>query len=129
MSKRVAPSKDWSKESTSDKVLALIALQAFEGYWPGDNGEVGQIMGLGSTIKNENLVTEEKNIWATLLVVRFLEEKCADEEGTWALVVEKARGWLVGLGKDQAAMEELEKKALEIVRKVPINGGYESDDW
>jgi hypothetical protein len=126
MSKKVASAKDWSQESSSEKVLALIALQAFDGYWPGDNIEVGRIMGLGSTIKNENLVTEEKNIWATLLVVKFLEEKCVDEEGTWALVVEKARAWLVGMGNDQAAMEELEKKALEIVQKSPVTG---DDDW
>jgi hypothetical protein len=126
MSKRGASAKDWSQESSSEKVLALIALQAFDGYWPGDNIEVGRIMGLGSTIKNENLVTEEKNIWATLLVVKFLEEKCVDEEGTWALVVEKARVWLVGMGNDQAAMEELGKKALEIVQKSPVTG---DDDW
>ena len=64
----------------------------------------------------------------TLLVVKFLEDKCADEEGTWALVVEKARGWLVGLGQDQAALEELEKKALEIVQKSPVTGGYDDAD-
>jgi hypothetical protein len=129
ISKKVAPGKDWSKESTSGKVLALIALQAFDGYWPGDNAEVGRIIGLGSTIKNVNLITEEKNIWATFLVVKFLEEKCADEEGTWALVVEKARIWLAGMEKDQAAMEELEKKALEIVQKTPVTGGYDDDGW
>jgi hypothetical protein len=129
MSKRVAPPRDWSQVSSSEKVLALIALQAFDGYWPGDNAEVGRIIGLGSTIKNKNLVTEEKNIWAALLVIKFLEEKCADEEGTWALVVEKARIWLAGMGSDPSAMEELEKKALEIVQKLPVTGGYENDDW
>jgi hypothetical protein len=128
MSKRAAPPRDWSQVSSSEKVLALIALQAFDGYWPGYNAEVGRIMGLGSTIKNENLVPEEKNIWATLLVVKFLEEKCADEEGTWALVVEKARTWLASMGNDPSAMDELEKKALGIVQKSPVSGGYAADD-
>jgi hypothetical protein len=112
-----APAKDWSTASPSEKVLALISLQEFEGYWPGNKAEVGRIMSLSSSLKNGNLSSEEKSIWVTLLVVKFLEEKCADEEGTWALVVEKARGWLVSLAKDKAAMEGLEKKALETVQK------------
>lgn len=50
----------------------------------------------------------------TLLVIAFLKEKCAEEEGTWELVVEKARAWLV----DEAGVKdlaELEKQAAMVI--------------
>ena len=51
--------------------------------------------------------------WTTLLLVSYLETNCADEEGTWGLVVEKARDflrsgctWTAGV-----KMEDAEKQA------------------
>jgi hypothetical protein len=102
---------DWTSKSESEKVLALIALQDFEGSWPYDK-EVGQIMGFEIPQRPKG---GEQKIWVTLLVVCFLEQKMSGEEGTWGLVVEKARGWLEGSG--DMDLEDLEKNAKAFVIK------------
>jgi hypothetical protein len=102
---------DWTSESESEKVLALIALQDFEGSWPYDK-EVGQIMGFEIPQRPKG---GEQKVWVTLLVVCFLEQKMSGEEGTWGLVVEKARGWLEGSG--DMDLEDLEENAKAFVIK------------
>lgn len=96
---------NWSTKSTTDKVLALIALQDFEGSWTNAKA-CGSIMSVDDMKAPDDV---DEKVWLTLLVVKFLEMKCLDEEGTWGLVVEKAKGWLEGLG--MMNLEDLEKKA------------------
>jgi hypothetical protein len=55
--------------------------------------------------------------WITLLVVCWLEEKASDEEGTWGLVVEKARAWLESQPEVNGGMIGLERKARNEVRR------------
>jgi hypothetical protein len=102
--------KEWAGKSISEKVLAIIALQTFEGSWT-DEDEVIEIMGIGRGVVEKAGV--ERKVWVTVLVVRWLETRCAEEEGTWGLVVEKARGWLEGLGVMD--LEALEKEAGALV--------------
>jgi hypothetical protein len=120
-----APANEWATKSTAEKVLAIIALQTFEGSWPGDNEEVTKIMGIARDVVVGKLGVE-KGVWITALVVKWLEIKCAEEEGTWELVVEKARGWLQGLGL--VDLEVWEREAGEVVEKMKVEseGG---DDW
>jgi hypothetical protein len=49
--------------------------------------------------------------WTTLIVINFLEIKCAKEEREWKLAVKKAKEWLRDVGLDK-----LEKKAREVVQ-------------
>ncbi|TVY80474.1 von Willebrand factor A domain-containing protein 5A [Lachnellula suecica] len=110
----IAPQKeDWATKSPADKVLALIALQDFEGSWSLPSTEIGNIMGVEVPGSPKG---GERKAWVTLLVVAFLEQKMVAEEGTWALVVEKARGWLEALGV--LDLEDLEKEAVEFVKKL-----------
>ena len=107
-----SPAKgDRSPKSAADRVLALISLQDFEGCWV-PTTEVDEIMGFEIPV---NPKTGDQMIWITLVVVCFLEQKMASEEGTWALVVQKARSWLEAL--ELMNLEELEKEAAEFVRK------------
>jgi hypothetical protein len=107
-----SPAKvDWSTKSAADKVLALISLQDFEGSWVSPT-EVDEIMGLEVS---QNPKVGDQKVWITLVVVSFLEQNMASEEGPWALVVEKARGWLGGLGL--MSLDKLEKEAAEFVKK------------
>ena len=107
-----SPSKvDWSSKSAADKVLALISLQDFEGSWV-PRTVVEEIMCLQVP---KNPKAGDQKVFITLVVVCFLEQKMASEEGTWALVVEKARGWLESWGIMN--LEELEKEAAEFVKK------------
>jgi hypothetical protein len=101
---------NWTTASASEKVLALITLQDFEGSWSADNiKEIERIVGfeIGDGRKGG-----DQTLTITLVVVKYLEEKCPDEEGTWGLVVEKARMWLQGIGMDFA---ELERDVGEMV--------------
>jgi len=101
----------WASKSEVDRILALIELQEFEGSWLADNDEIPIILGFA--------IPESPNggskVWVTILVVLYLEVKNADEEGTWGLVVEKAREWLGG--NAEGGLEGLEKAALEVVKK------------
>jgi hypothetical protein len=101
----------WASRSGADRVLALIELQEFDGSWPVGNEEIAAIVGVGMTPAKG-----DEKAWITLLVVLFLEMKNADEEGTWGMVVEKAREWLGGAVG--AGLGELEKAAAEVIGKL-----------
>ncbi|KAG4444150.1 hypothetical protein IFR05_000379 [Cadophora sp. M221] len=99
--------------STADKVLALIQLQDFDGFWTSDaNHHILRIMDIADTATAAP-EGADANVWLTILVVKFLQEKCAEEQGTWELVAEKARTWLDGCG--DMGVEELEKKAAALL--------------
>jgi hypothetical protein len=104
---------DWSKKSLADKVLALIDLQDFDGFWPASTaGEIVQIFGFdfeaGDGVGGRGGVK-----WITLMVVYWLEDKAAEEQGTWGMVVEKARAWL----ETEGVEHDLEVKARNEVRR------------
>ncbi|KAK0102766.1 hypothetical protein ONS95_006363 [Cadophora gregata] len=97
--------------SIADKVLALIEMQDFEGFWAVDSDKHAfQIIGVKETKAPDGV---DANVWLTVLVVKFLQEKCAEEEGTWEMVVEKANAWLDGCGV--GGIQGLEKKAGELL--------------
>lgn len=102
---------EWSIKSPADKVIALIAIQDFEGSWVPPT-EADEIMCLDVP---ENPKASDQKVWITLVVVCYLEQKMASQEGTWALVVDKARGWLASL--NLMNLNELEKEATEFVKK------------
>ena len=115
--------------SDSDKVLALISRQDFDGWWEpsraladviGIQEEVLEAPKQATTMKNKkkmkdkNGKEEQGKVWTTVVVVVFLEENMQTERDVWDLVVDKARAWLA----IQAAFDvaTLMKHALEIVR-------------
>jgi hypothetical protein len=106
------PEIDWKTKSPTEKVLALIALQDFEGWWPADNKEVADIMGFEIP---KSPVGGDQKAWVTMLVVCFLEQRMGSEEGTWELVVEKARGWLAG--NVLTGLQHLEEEAVESLKR------------
>ncbi|KAH8600976.1 von Willebrand factor type A domain-containing protein [Bisporella sp. PMI_857] len=85
------------RKSAAENVLALIDLQRFDGSWVASSA-LPSILGI--TIPGGKGAE-----WITALVVRWLEIKCPGEEGTWNMVVEKARGWLGRAVKDLGALE------------------------
>ncbi|MAD85570.1 MAG: hypothetical protein CL912_21630 [Deltaproteobacteria bacterium] len=98
-------------ESVADKVLALIELQDFDGFWASDSDKHAfLIMGVMDIDAPDGV---DANVWLTLLVIKFLQKKCAEEEGTWELVVEKAKAWLDNSGIGDIA--GLERKAGEVL--------------
>ncbi|KAF4620162.1 hypothetical protein G7Y89_g14659 [Cudoniella acicularis] len=93
--------------SIADKVLALISIQDFDGFWASDaDKQAFLIIGITDTSTPDG---EDANVWLTVLVIKFLQDKCAKEQGTWELVVEKAQAWLDRSG--DIGLENLEKNA------------------
>lgn len=122
------PLVSWTAQPLSGKVLALINMQEFDGFWPAcvvdQLNEIAAILGVN--IEREKVKGEvssvrsnvEFEVWVTLLVVAWFVEKAASEEGTWALVVEKAKAWLAEIGEANQwlEMEKLEGQARDEVR-------------
>lgn len=108
---------NWALKSLADKVLALIDLQDFEGFWAaGTAGDVVSIFGWDFE-SGDGEGGRGGVRWVTLLVVCWLEEKAAAEEGTWGLVVEKARAWLEAQPEVEGGIIGLERKARNEVRR------------
>jgi len=78
-----------------DVLQALIELQTFEGYWA-----LTQKLGVAIGVESREIENAAKakgvdvKVLATALAVRYLTVKLADQEESWELVVEKAKGWL-----------------------------------
>lgn len=97
----------WTQKSDVERLHALIALQSFEGNWA-PSAELASILGV--SLDDLNAGTDSEG-WCTTVVIKVLETKMADEEGTWGLVVEKAKGWLSGVGLST----DVEKNAALLV--------------
>ncbi|KAE8450876.1 hypothetical protein EG329_005316 [Mollisiaceae sp. DMI_Dod_QoI] len=96
------------------KVLALIDLQSFDGTWNIDSEKpLLDLTGLDVTKSPPNGVSDE--IWVTIVVLRFLEDRIPKEEDVWGLVVEKARACIqryLGPGGDLQLLEELAARVV-----------------
>jgi hypothetical protein len=105
----------------------LVYLQQFEGYWEWSD-DLLQTLGLDAASTKQKVETAYKalendssdvwshatwsEIFATCLVVRYLETQLADSEDVWELLKEKTDVWLassVGAvdGKYQPALKGL----------------------
>ena len=99
---------------TRQKLLLLISLQQFEGFWEKDE-RIGNILGVGLQ-RLEGPSGTDTELWVTMLVILFLEEKLDDHKNVWEFVVEKARDW-VG-SQDGVELQKLEKKAWDVLKEV-----------
>ncbi|KAF2634488.1 VIT-domain-containing protein [Massarina eburnea CBS 473.64] len=86
----------------------LIRLQTFSGAWPWTT-ELFIAISVGEEAAEQELADIgvgdgiEEEEWVTAIVVAFFEERLEKDKGSWELVVEKARAWLVErLGEDRA---------------------------
>lgn len=120
-------------KTQAEKLLALISLQDFSGSWVSatdptkDLQKISALLGFevppppsAASMKAAGWTSSDaQKAWITMLVIKVLEDKMPEEEGTWGLVVEKARGWLGGLKWTDARKDlgELEVKAGEVVNK------------
>ena len=96
---------DWVSKSTTEKVLAVIELQQFDGSWK-PSPEL-------STITGFDKLRSSTTDWTTMFMVCWLEIKCASEEATFEMVVEKAREWLVA---NVPGLEDLENEISMVVK-------------
>lgn len=94
-----------------EKMHALIELQNFDGSWE-LSSQLLKLIGVTeeelARIFADKGIDERKALTATVVAIAFLEAKVTDEEDVWEMVVEKAKGWLIGkVGTDSDLEEEI----------------------
>jgi hypothetical protein len=107
-------------QSDDELLNAVIALQTFEGYWDLTT-KLCVLLSASEDQANELAHEISGKVVGTALVIAYLEGRLQGMKGSWELVVEKARGWLEGMGEgylEGAALsvEELVKKAGGMIR-------------
>jgi len=110
----------------ADPLDKIVALQTFQGWWKLGDGLLG-ILEL-SRVEAEKRVLGDVSakVWATVLAIRFLEERLSDREDAWELVVEKARGWLSGQEMPGEVEAELFDRAGRLLGARLTSGGAEA---
>lgn len=103
----------WAESSSAEKVLGLIEIQEFQGSWPANSEMVAAILGfqIPSYMANSKLLL-------TILVMNFLEVKNKSEEGTWSMIMEKARAWISDQVPDIMELARMERAAFELVSEI-----------
>ncbi|CAG8973614.1 hypothetical protein HYALB_00009766 [Hymenoscyphus albidus] len=95
---------NYKTATNEENIHAIIELQNFNGSWSSNaETDILEILGI-ETSGRPDIV--DGNIWITLVVVYYLEKNMADEEGTWALVVQKAKDWLSAESASPADMQK-----------------------
>ena len=115
--------------TTSDRMHALIALQAFDGHWEWNSDFV---TGLGidkaklTKIANEVLRSYNEEVKGTIVAIAFLRAMCAGEKEVWEMVAGKGMSWLEGRG-----MGDWGGGVKEVGREMGGQMGMEvdEDDW
>ena len=78
--------------STSDSLMILISLQHAAGYW--------LLKDLSEKVVKKSLTELQcpiglsQEVWATVLALVFLEQKCGHQIDEWELIAAKAEMWL-----------------------------------
>jgi hypothetical protein len=95
--------------------LHLISLQSFEGSWDATYSLLAplriEVPTLQSACREAGL---DEKVFATALVVAVFEWKLKAFEGSWELVVEKAKGWLAD--QNVGDVDELMAKTKDLVK-------------
>ncbi|MCJ1276511.1 hypothetical protein MMC21_004317 [Puttea exsequens] len=89
-----SPEKPPAPEET-DPLQKLIALQTFAGFWELDTPLLDTVSVASQHKLPEGVLLR---VWATILAITFLERKMGDEREAWEMVVDKAKGWMAGVG-------------------------------
>jgi len=102
-------------QSGNNDLTKLISKQKVLGYWEA-NPEVFQLMYIDEKHYLDSIpekIKNIKNVWATLLVMRFLEKFRQDKKNNWMLIFNKSMNWLNKQSLEYKDFVELADKAFE----------------
>ena len=91
------------KVEETDPLQKMIDLQTFEGYW---NLNARLLEAMGLPVRHQAPQEVDPKMWATVLATTFLEVRMSGAQEVWVMVVEKARGWLRGMGEGKDRISE-----------------------
>lgn len=112
--KRVATTREF--DSDAERVRFVIGMQEFDGSFEIERAwELAAALG----VREEGIVApiEERMdpvVWATVLVLAWLEGRMLGEKEIWEMAGEKARDWLMGKGVDLQGLEASAKAVLHL---------------
>ena len=98
--------------STSDSLMILISLQHAAGYW--------LLKDLSEKVVKKSLTELQcptglsQEVWATVLALVFLEQKCGHQKDEWELIAAKAEMWLSSQSLP-SSLESLKDNAKTLV--------------
>jgi hypothetical protein len=99
-----------TSKTPEDLTLHLISLQSFEGFWDAVPSLLASLQLERLTLQSEySKAGVDEKVFITALVVAVFELVLKAHKGSWELVVEKAKAWLVDQGVGD--VEELVAKA------------------
>merc|ERR1719330_2302463 len=105
-----APTAPQAASSGADALQPLLLLQAFDGPWTlGD--ALAAVLGMPLLSLTPPAGISEA-AWGTALGLAFLRLRFSARQEEWALVAEKARGWLRAAGCDVERLTALASEAL-----------------
>ena len=113
---------------TDERLRSIISLQGFAGSWkvtPALSGLLGidhkAVVSAAEQLESGTLSLSDgatkDDVWATVAVILFFEEKMPEKKDSWELVVEKALSWLEGCGLDVEREDKTKTSVWNSVRK------------
>ena len=113
---------------TDERLRSIISLQGFAGSWkvtPALSGLLGidhkAVVSAAEQLESGTLSLSDgatkDDVWATVAVILFFEEKMPEKKDSWELVVEKALSWLEGSGLDVEREDKTKTSVWNSVRK------------
>ena len=98
--------------STSDSLMILISLQHAAGYWLLKDLSEKVVMKSLTELQCPTGLSQE--VWATVLALVFLEQKCGHQKDEWELIAAKAEMWLSSQSLP-SSLESLKENAKTLV--------------
>ena len=96
------------------KLSSLISSQSFDGSWR-LNTELADVLSLTLEELQSLSPVQDSTVWATALVLVWLQEECINEEKKWKLMHNKAMKWLE---MQHIELEPTVQSVLESAKKV-----------
>ncbi|KAK0718745.1 von Willebrand factor type A domain-containing protein [Apiosordaria backusii] len=99
-----------------DNLERIVSLQQFTGQWAGSD-DLLAVLGLdkqtvSSKVGGLGLMDKGDDVFATALVLAYLEVHLSERKDEWEMLAEKARDWLQGQGVDVDGFVEKAKQLL-----------------
>ena len=104
----------------------LISLQTFEGSWEWSTALITTLNLNSALLRNEIAAGVHKKHLTTAIVIAVLEDKLRSFQGSWELVVEKAREWLDNEVGDAENLLERARKVNQLKGNGAVDINIES---
>ena len=108
----VAMTTRYSRSAAGGDLAEIVSLQQAAGYW--SLSAVAE-----KIVKKKDAQRPPQgvpaDVWATVLVLAFLEIHCAGQKDEWELIAMKAKSWVASQTLSGVSLDSLQEKARKII--------------